>query len=249
VSEDELEKLVDDKTAVISMSHVEYGSGQRYDLRWLSDLAHKHGAILVLDASQSAGIVPIDVRRDGVDVLVTTSYKGLLGPFGAGILCVSGELCKELEPSLAGWRSTDVPYDLDSARLEFANAARKFEFGTMSYSSAFGLAESMRYLRELGYSSVSERILLLSKEFLSSLAENQGTLPSHSILTSDDQQHHSSIISLRFRDLSNSELVRRLATRKVVVSERFSGIRFSFHIYNTEDDIATAIDSMRQAAA
>lgn len=247
VSEHEIEKLVDDKTAVISISHVEYGSGQRYDLRWLTDLAHSHGAILVLDASQSAGIAPIDVHRESIDALVATSYKGLLGPFGAGILYVNEELCNALKPSLAGWRSTDIPYDLDATRLQFANAARKFEFGTMSYASALGLAESMKYIRELGYATVSERILSLTQHFLSSLGANQSSFPSHSVLTSEEKQHHASIVSVRFKQLSSAELVKNLAERKVIVSQRFNGVRFSFQIYNTKEDIAKAIDGVRQA--
>jgi selenocysteine lyase/cysteine desulfurase len=245
IDETELEKLVDDRTAVVSISHVEYGTGQMFDLRWLAELAHSHGAILVVDASQSAGIVPVDVHRDSIDVLVTTSYKGLLGPFGAGILFVNQELCRDLKPIYAGWRSTPIPYDLDATQLRFAEAARKFEFGTMSYSSVVGLAESMKYIRELGHDDVSRSIMSVTQEFISSLRNNQ-SLPSHSLVTSGDKGHHASIVSVRFKQLDNAAIAKNLVEHNIIVSHRFNGVRFSFEIYNTKQDIVKAIEAIRE---
>jgi len=245
VDEAELEKLVDDKTSVVCISHVEYGTGQKYDLRWLADLAHSHGAILVVDATQSAGLVPLDVRRDAVDVLVSGSYKGLLGPFGAGILYVNGELCEKLTPSLAGWRSTPVPYDLDATHLQFADGAKKFEFGTMSYASAVGLAESMKYIAELGHAGVSGHVLSLTKDFLSSLKNDQG-IPAHLLLTPEDESRRASIVSIRFKAHDNALMAKRLVEHDVIVSHRFNGVRFSFHVYNTKQDIAKAIETIRE---
>lgn len=102
VSESDLERLVDDRTAVVAISHVEYGTGQRFDIRWLSELAHSHGALLCLDATQSAGLIPIDVQRDGVDALVSSGYKGLLGPFGAANTIREARAGRNAH-SAAGW--------------------------------------------------------------------------------------------------------------------------------------------------
>ena len=248
VDEANLEKLVDDRTAVISISHVEYGTGQRFDLHWLAELAHSHGAIVVVDATQSAGLVPLDVRRDAIDVLVSGSYKGLLGPFGAGILYISEELGEELTPSLAGWRSTPTPYELDATRLPFAQGARKFEYSTMSYASAVGLAESMKYIRELGYENASAHTLSLTREFLSMLKSNQ-KLPENMPLTPEDQRRHASIASIRFRNRDNSAIARMLVEHNIIVSQRFNGVRFSFHIYNTDRDLVNAIEALEKVLA
>ncbi len=132
----DLEKLVDDKTAAISISHVEYGTGQRFDLRWLSDVAHSHGALLVVDATQSMGLIPTDVVREGVDVLVAGGYKGLLGPFGAAVLYVKDGLGEKLLPSMVGWRSASDPYALIATNLAFAHGTKKFEFSSMNYAAA-----------------------------------------------------------------------------------------------------------------
>ncbi len=98
VSEDELERLVDNRTQVISISHVEYGTGQKFDLGRLAELAHTHDSLLIVDATQSAGLVPIDVHREHVDALVAGGYKGLLGPFGAAIFYIRQDLVDELTP-------------------------------------------------------------------------------------------------------------------------------------------------------
>jgi selenocysteine lyase/cysteine desulfurase len=245
VKEEDVEKLVDDRTAVISVSHVGYGTGQRFDLRWLAELAHSHGAILVVDATQSAGLIPLDVHNHEIDVLVSGSYKGLLGPFGAGILYVNEELCEELTPSLAGWRSTPDPFSLDATKLDFAEETRKFEYSTMSYASAVGLAESMKYLRELGYADASAHVLSLTKEFLSMLKEAR-RLPEHLSLTPEDESDHASIVSIGFGKRDNSAIARELIKRHIIVSQRFNGVRFSFHVYNSSQDLLNALNVLEE---
>ena len=106
VDPSELMDLIDDRTSAVCISHVQYSTGQRLDLSTLSQVAHGHGALLVVDASQSAGAVPINVVDDDIDVLVTTGYKWLCGPFGSGVLYLRRDLHEELEPGLVGWRST-----------------------------------------------------------------------------------------------------------------------------------------------
>jgi cysteine desulfurase/selenocysteine lyase len=245
VSEEDVEKLVDDKTAVISISHVEYGTGQRFDLRWLSALAHSHGSLLVLDATQSAGLMPIDVHRDGVDALVAGGYKGLLGPFGAAVFFVRQELLEKLVPVLAGWRSTQVPYDLDATKLSFAEGARKFECSTMNYSSPVGLRESVRYLKKLGESELTSHVLSLADRLMQTTGKGE-RLSGVTNLTPTDMSSHASIVSLRFKDRDQTAIAKELTRRNIIVSQRFNGVRFSFHAYNTEEDISTAVDALEQ---
>ena len=195
ISTSELENLVDEHTSVISISHVEYGTGQRFDLRWLSELAHSHGAILVVDATQSAGLMPIDVHYDDIDVLVAGGYKGLLGPFGAAILYVRDDLLQELEPPLVGWRSTPVPYDLDATKMTFPKDAKKFEYSTMSYSSAIGLGESIKYLKEYGYSATTNHVISLTQSFMRMMKDRYHDAVA---LTPTETSSQASIASFRF---------------------------------------------------
>ena len=239
VDEEELEKLVDDRTAVISISHVEFGTGQRFDLRWLSELAHSQGAFLIVDATQSAGLMPIDVHRDEVDALVASGYKGLLGPFGVSLFYLKRDLVEKLEPPLVGWRSAPDPYNLNVTELTFAKDAKKFEYSTMDYACPVGLAESMRYLTKIGHKNLTSHVLSLTERFIDIVRNNQ-RLPHATALTPEDESSHASIASFRFKGRDQSAVAGELVKRHIIVSQRFNGVRFSFHAYNTEEDLLRA---------
>lgn len=246
VYERELERLVDDHTAVLAISHVEYGTGQRFNLRWLSDLAHSHGALLFVDATQSAGLIPIDARRDGVDAIVSSSYKGLLGPFGAALLYVKRELAESLTPALVGWRSTPDPYHLDGAALSFAKGVKKFEFSTLNYAAVYGLARSIHYLKQLEPQSITDHVLSLSEKLIQMVKSNS-RLFSATPLTPKDS--HSSIASFRFAGRDQTAIVNALINRNIIVSQRFNGVRFSFHAYNNEEDVEKTVDTLEAVFA
>jgi cysteine desulfurase/selenocysteine lyase len=248
VDEDELEKLVDDRTAVISISHVEFGTGQRFDLRWLSELAHSHGAFLIVDATQSAGLMPIDVHRDEVDALVASGYKGLLGPFGVSLFYLKRDLVEKLEPPLVGWRSAPDPYNLNVTELTFAKDAKKFEYSTMDYACPVGLAESMRYLKKIGHKNLTSHVLSMTEQFINIVRNNQ-RLPHTTALTPDDENAHASIASFRFKERDQSAVAGELVKRRIIVSQRFNGVRFSFHTYNTEEDLLRANRTLEEILA
>ena len=144
--QNELIGLIDDRTAVVAISHVEFGSGQRYDLPRLSAAAHSHGALLIVDATQSVGAIPIDVSRDGIDILVAAGYKWLCGPFGAAVMYVAPNLQTRFEPGLAGFRSHIDMWDLQADRIQYRDDAGRFEYGTMAYGCALGLAKAVEFL-------------------------------------------------------------------------------------------------------
>ena len=104
VAPETIEALIDERTAVVCLSHVEYGTGQLHDLARFAERAHAHGALLVVDATQSAGQVPIDVEATGVDAVVSSTYKWVCGPFGAGVMYLAPHL-QETSPGIVGWRS------------------------------------------------------------------------------------------------------------------------------------------------
>ncbi len=245
VDTQELEELVDDKTAAIASSHVEYGTGQRFNLRWLSEVAHSHGALLIVDASQSVGLIPTDVVREGVDVLVAAGYKGLLGPFGAAVLYVRDELGEKLLPSMVGWRSAPDSYSLIATRLAFAQGTKKFEFSSMSYAAAIGLAESIRYLKRWGRENITNHVASLSSKLLEMVRdfEEAGSV---TVLTPKDPSSHASIVSTRFKGHNQSTVASKFVNGGIIVSQRFDSVRFSFHAYNTEEDVKKTIGTLQQ---
>ena len=123
VDPDQLLDQIDERTAVVCISHVEFGSGQRFDLKQLADGAHAHDALLVVDATQSAGAIPINVRASDIDVLITAGYKWLCGPFGAAVMVLAPHLHERFDPGLVGFRSHRRLWDLAPVRMQLPETA------------------------------------------------------------------------------------------------------------------------------
>jgi selenocysteine lyase/cysteine desulfurase len=241
---EDLEKAVDDKTVAVVVSHVEYVNGFRNDLRALSQIAHEHGAYLIVDAIQSAGAIKIDVKRDDVDFLATACYKWLLSPPGAGYLYVKEELIENFEPPFVGWASVKQEifetldfWDIWSLRL--SETASRFEVGSPSTISFVGATAAIKMLLDVGIDKIEERILKLTSHLIEGV-KNLGL----KLQTPEEKQHRSGIVN--FQIAYPKEVVRNLRSRGIVVSARAHGIRVSPHFYNTETEIETLVDTLRK---
>lgn len=242
--ENELAGLIDDNTAVVAISHVEFGSGQRYDLQRLAEVAHSHGALLAVDATQSAGAIPIDVSHDGVDILVAAGYKWLCGPFGAAVMYVAPHLQTRFEPGLAGFRSHTDMWDLRADRIQYRDDAGRFEFGTMAYGCALGLAEAIKFILSLGVDAVCAHDFKLRTRLAEGLKQRGAQL-----LSPVEDTECSPIVSARFAGFSSRRLVDSLRQQDVIVSPRADFVRFSPHLYNSSDDIDHALEVLDRALA
>ncbi len=236
VDPDELLEQIDERTAVVCVSHVEYGSGQRFDLKRLADGAHAHDALLVVDATQSAGAIPIDVRQSNVDVLITAGYKWLCGPFGAAVMVLAPHLHTRFDPGLVGFRSHRRLWDLAPARMQLPETARRFEYGTMGYGNAIGLARSIDTLTEVGVDRIAAHNLGLATRLIDGL-EARGA----DILSPRAGDERTSIVSMRIPGSDPEKIAATLNAGGVVVSGRNDFVRFSPHLYNTVDDIERAL--------
>ena len=227
---DALEDMIDDDTAVVVLSHVEWGSGQVYDLKRFADAAHRHGALLVVDATQSAGQVPIDVAT-GVDAVATSTYKWLCGPFGTGMMYIAPAL-QQLNPGILGWRSHKDMWDFQPDRLELPDNAKRYEFGTMAYGTAYGAYESVRHILETGV----DRIAAHNRRIADHLIDGLKGLGAE-ILGPEDKADRSAIVAARFPGRNSREFAQTLKEANVIASLRRDFIRFSPHYYNNIDDI------------
>jgi selenocysteine lyase/cysteine desulfurase len=231
-------KLIDDQTSVVLISHVEYGSGECFDLAELSDIAHRHEALLIVDASQSSGAVPIDVVAWEIDALISTGYKWLCGPFGAAILYINPKL-SHLEPGLVGWRSTTDVWNFIADKIEYPNEGRRFEFSTMNYGSAIALARAIEYLLEVGIERIFKHNIALADLLLEGLKELGGNVSPY------PDGLRSSIVNVQFPGLDQKHIAAGLNSAGVIVSPRMGGIRISPHLYNTIDDINQALSVLK----
>lgn len=236
IDEDELIAAIDERTAVVSICQVEYSNGQRYDLARLASATERVGALLVVDASQSVGSVPIDVRTTPIDALITTSYKWLCGPFGVGLLYLNPKWHTRLDPGLVGWRTNAAIYDLRADRCVPHPDARRFEFSTMAYGAAIGLAVAIDDLHRLGIDRIHAHGVGLGTRLIEGL-ESLGA----EVVSPVRAEARSPIVSARFPGLTPKDVVQHLGREGVVVSPRRDLVRFSPHLYNTEADIDRAL--------
>lgn len=235
-------KLIDDQTKVVCISHVEFGTGQRYDLKKFADAAHAVNALLIADATQSAGMLPIDVQDSGVDVLVCAAYKWLCGPFGVAVMYIAPELQSELYPGLLGWRSHADMWDLRANRLRLPDTAKRFEFSTLAYGSVIGLTQSIKYLLQVGIENIFAYTTDLAGMLIEGLSER-----GIEIMSPQADDERTAIVAARFPGKGSAEVAGYLNANNVVVSQRGEYVRFSPHLYNEPDDISKTlelIDSM-----
>ena len=229
---DDIIALIDRHTAVVCISHVEYGNGQSFDLERLTEAAHKYNALLVVDAMQSAGAIPIDVQKCPVDALISGAYKWLCGSFGAAFMYIAPHLSEKLEPGLVGFRSHNHMWDLDASRIAYPLGGQKFEFSTMAFGCAIGLTRSIEFLNKVGV----ENILQYNRQLADTLIA--GLCSRDAVITSPlNDRDRSSIDTAYFKNMDSKAIIKRLKEASVFVSNRAGSIRFSPHLYNTCEDI------------
>ena len=241
---EDMEKAVDDNTVAVVISHVEYFNGFRNDLGAISEIAHEHGAYVIVDAIQSAGAVKIDVKKDDVDFLTCACYKWLLGPPGAGYLYVKRELVEKFEPPLVGWLSVKPEvfetidfWDIWSLKL--SETASRFEVGTPSFISIAGIIQALKMFLDFGMENIERRILKLT-DYLIETVKDLGL----KLQTPEEKQYRSGIVN--FKISNPKELAEKLNGKNIVVSARSHGIRVSPHFYNVEEEIDTLMEEVKR---
>ncbi len=241
---DDIIALIDQKTAVVCISHVEYGNGQTFDLQLLAEAAEDHDALLVVDATQSAGAIPIDVQACPVDALISGAYKWLCGPFGAAFMYVAPHLAEKLEPGLVGFRSHKNMWDLDASRIDYPQAAKKFEFSTMAFGCAVGLTRTIDFLNEVGVENIFQYNRQLADILITGLHSRDAV-----IISPLDDENRSSIVTAYFENIDSKKIITDLKAAQVFVSSRAGAIRFSPHLYNTAEDIDSALAEIDNSIA
>ena len=241
---EDVERAVDDETAAVAISQVEYANGFRHDMQAISEIAHEHGAYVIVDAIQSAGAVSVDVKRDNIDFLTASCYKWLLSPPGTGYLYVREELIQKFEPPFAGWASVkqeifNTTDFWDIWKLELSETATRFEVGSPSYISLVGAREALKLLLRVGIPNIERRILGLTDRLIDSIRDMNLDLQ-----TPEEKACRSGIVN--FRVENPRQVAEELGRKGIIVSARSNGIRVSPHFYNTEEEIDALTDEIRK---
>jgi cysteine desulfurase / selenocysteine lyase len=228
---DDIEKLIDANTKLLSISSVQFSNGFRIDLERLGELCRRKRVLLFVDAIQSLGIVPMNVGELGIDFLAADGHKWLLGPEGAGIFYCRRGLAELLKPSLIGWKSVVNENDYDHIDFRLKTNSLRFEEGSLNVMGIMALGAAVDLLLEVGIDRISERILGFG-DLIVEESEKSGL----GIRSPRDRKHRAGINSIMgsFDPIDVKDSLRALG---ILVNVRSGAIRVAPHFYNTEDEI------------
>ena len=241
--QEDILNLIDSNTSVVTLSHVEYANGQHYDLDLFSKAAHEVGALLIIDATQSMGAIPIDAYNSGADAIVSSGYKWLRGTFGAAVAYISPKIYSSYIPGLLGFRSHNEMWDMRADRLDLPNSASCFEFSTINFGAALGLSVAIDEILEYGIDNVWKHNLELINLIISRCSEMNLRIASPL-----DNSERSAIISLVPPSGYDAEdIVDRLQNEYgILVTNRAGLIRISPHMDNTSEEVIFLMDSIKE---
>jgi cysteine desulfurase/selenocysteine lyase len=238
----DIERLTDAKTRLLALSSVQFANGFRIDLRQVGDLCRRKKVLFCIDAIQSLGIIPMDVKECNIDFLSADAHKWLLGPEGIGIFYCKEELAEQLDPPLIGWKSVKNELAFDHPDLLLKSNALRFEEGSMNLLGIFGLGAAVELLSEIGIQRIEEQVLGLGDVIIRN-AEERG----HSVLTPKARQERGGNITIagNFEPMKAKEILQQ---QGIMVNVRGGGLRISPHFYNTEGEITATFNAIDQIA-
>lgn len=235
---DDIEKLIDSRTRLLSLSSVQYANGFRIDLKNVGGLCRNKNVLFCVDAIQSLGVIPMDVKECNIDFLSADGHKWLLGPEGIGIFYCRKELVERIDPPLLGWKSVQNEFDFDHPDFALKTDAQRFEEGSMNLLGIFGLGAAIALLSEVGIDAIEERVLGLGDVIIRE-AERKG----YSLLTPKARKERGGNVTIAgaFDPATTRDDLRG---KGIMVNARGNGLRVSPHFYNTEEEIVTLFHAL-----
>ena len=231
------ERAIDDRTALVATSHVYFTSGAIQDVAAIADIAHRKGALCLVDGYQAAGQIPVNVKSLGVDFYCAGGLKWLLGGSGVAFLYASPEVTSRLFPQVTGWFAHREQFRFDTRSLELHEDARRLELGTPPMMPVYAQRGGLEIIEELGSEAIRRRTAALTEDLIE-LAEARGLRPRVAPLA----EERSGIVMLPSDDPRRD--VERLAAAGFVTDARPGHVRVSPYFYNVPDDHRALIEHL-----
>jgi selenocysteine lyase/cysteine desulfurase len=225
---------IDEETKLVSVTHVCYRNGARLDVESVVRLAHEHDVPVLLDAYQTIGSMPIDVRALGVDFLACGTLKYLLGSAGLGFLYARRELWESSWPTVTGWFADEDIFKMDIHDYSPARNARRFQSGTPPVPSIYAGIAGIELMQEIGIAETQKHVRRLTELLIEGVDELEGT-----VATPRDPNRRGALVCIKSTDAAR--LVSELDAEGIVTSSRDGNLRVSPHAYNTPEDIKAVL--------
>ena len=233
-----LQEAADPRTRIVSLSHVEFASGQRHDVAQIGAFCRANKKLFNVDAIQSIGAVPVDVKAMHIDYLCADGHKWMLGPEGAGIFFCRKELLERTRPLMVGAMNVINALEYGSYDYTLRPDAGRFECGSLSLASFFSLRASLELLESIGLANIASRIKHLTDRLISGLI-GKGYL----VVSPRQGEQWSGIVSFASLKHRHEDIFRTLRREHhTEIALREGRLRASPHFYNTDEQIDRLID-------
>ena len=252
ISDEEIENKITDKTKIVGITHVSNVLGTINNIKKIIKYAHKKGAIVIVDASQSIPHMKIDVQDLDCDFLVFSGHK-MLAPLGIGVLYGKREILNDMTPFLMGGDMIEYVYEQNTT---FAPLPNKFEAGTQNIEGVIGLGSAIDYINNFGYDNIQK----IENDLLFYAREELSKLDFLTLYLTPNKENHSSVISFNINGVHPHDVASILDSEGVCVRSgnhcaqpllRFLGIdstcRASFYFYNTKEDVDRLVKALNKA--
>lgn len=243
---DAIFSMVDERTRVVAVSHVEFWNGFRVDIEAIGAECRRRGIVFAVDVMQSVGALRVDVGRMPIDFCATGAGKWLLGPPGVGFCYFTQELLERVRPRVVGAVSVAGHDRYFEPKLEFAPTARRFEESVVSMLDSAALGSALDLLLDVGTDVIEERVLDLSRRLATGLADRGYELVEPWPRT---RAESSGIVSFRKPGATHLEVLRDLNAARVIARTHRDFVRLSPHFYNTEDEIDRVLEVLAPETA
>ena len=248
----DFERLMKPNTRAVVCTNASNLTGTVLDIERIAKTAHSHGALVIVDASQTAGCWPIDMKKMGIDVLCFTGHKGLMGPQGTGGICVKEGI--EIRPFKVGGSGVQ-----SYSRTHPAEYPTRLEAGTLNGHGIAGLGAAAKFISETGVENIHAKERSLMLRFYEGVKNIEGVT-----VYGDFTKDKTAIVALNLRDYESGEVSYELsqgygiATRpgahcaprmhKALGTAEVGAVRFSFSFYKTEEEIDEAVRAVAELA-
>ena len=228
---------VDHKTRILAVAAVRFNSGFRSDLKRLSEIAHGVGALFLVDGIQAAGVIPMNVEDDGIDILCGAGFKWLLGLHGTGYMYVRSGAQDLIAPVLPGMFAAEDNF----RELNYHKDARRFETGTIAYSLFHAWTAGLELLLEIGVDKINCRVMGLTDQIIEGLQKKGIQILS----PVENMQERSSVLVFSVgSEEANKALYTHLKQKNIITTLRGGVLRVSPSFFNTEDEIAAFLKEL-----
>ena len=252
LSDEEIESKITDKTKIVGITHVSNVLGTINNIEKIIKYAHKKGAIVVVDSSQSIPHMKIDVQKLNADFLVFSGHK-MLSPLGIGVLYGKKELLNKMNPFLMGGDMIEYVYEQDTT---YAPLPNKFEAGTQNVEGVIGLGAAIDYINKIGYDKIAE----IEEDIVEYAREKLSKLEFLTLYMTPNKENHQAVISFNINGVHPHDVASILDSQGVCVRSgnhcaqplmRSLGIdstcRASFYFYNTKEDVDKLVEALKKA--